>query len=425
MADLLLRSVTLPDGSRADVRIADGRIAALEHAAPAAPAAPVRSGETAAPGEPAEVHDLDGYLLLPAPAEPHAHLDKALTADLVPNPQGDLAGAIEQWMARYPERTVAEITGRARRAALAGVANGATAIRTHVDINDGIGLQAVEALLAVKEELAPLLDLQLVGLVGRPVTGPEGRPNRDLLLAGLDAGVDVVGGCPHLDADPQAATDFCLEVAAERGLPLDLHMDEHLRPAALDLEYLARRVLALGVTGVTGVTASHCCSLGVQDVPTQRRVAEAVAAAGISVVTLPQTNLYLQARDERRSPARGLTAVASLLEAGANVAGGADNLQDPFNTVGRADPLETASLLVMAAHLGAEQAYRAVSGAVRHALGLAPVAVEVGAPAELLAVRAGTVREAIAFAPADRVVTHRGRVVASTTTTTTFPRSWA
>lgn len=405
MPDLLLRSVTLADGSTADVRVSGDAITGVHPAGSTEPQ----------PGD--EAHELDGHLLLPAPGEPHAHLDKALTADLVPNPRGDLAGAIEHWMARYPERSVPEITDRARRAALACLASGSTAIRTHVDINDGIGLQAVAALLAVRAELAPLLDLQIVALVGRPLVEPEGAANRELLLAALDAGVDVVGGCPHLDVDPQATMDHCLALAAARGLPLDLHMDENLRADSLDLEYLARHPLT---ADVPGVTASHCCSLGVQDVATQRRVAEAVAQADVSVVALPQTNLFLQARDERCSPARGLTAIASLREAGVNVAGGADNLQDPFNTVGRADPLETAALLVMAAHLRPEDAYGAVSAAVRQALGLPAVAVAVGSPAELLAVRARTVREAIAFAPADRLVVHRGKVVARSQVTTTI-----
>jgi len=114
------------------------------------------------------------------------------------------------------------------------------------------------------------------------------------------------------------------------------------------------------------------------------------------------------------APPRGLTAIRALLDAGVTVAGGADNLQDPFNTVGRADPLETAALLVMAGHLSAEAAYDAVSDAPRRALGLPPVRVTPGAPAELLAVRAPSVRAAVADAPADRLVFARGRLVART-----------
>ena len=196
-------------------------------------------------------------------------------------------------------------------------------------------------------------------------------------------------------------------------------MDEHLHAEHLDLGDLADLVKRAGYG--RGVTASHCVSLGLQEPSTQRRIADMLAAAAISVVTLPQTNLFLQARGVRTAPPRGLTAVASLLEAGVNVAGGGDNLQDPFNTVGRGDPLETASLLVAAGHLSTDQAYHAVSAAVRLAMGLDSVAITPGSPAELLAIKVGSLREAVASAPADRLVFHRGRLVARTTTTTDYP----
>lgn len=407
---MLLRSARLADGRVVDVRLSGSTIDLVEPAGPP----PSRAG--ANPAE--QVVDLDGYVLLPAPAEPHAHLDKALTADLVPNPAGDLLGAIEAWMAHYPDRTVEEIADRARRAALHNLAHGCTAIRSHVDLNTAIGLRAVDALLQVRAELAPLVDVQLVALVGRPFVGADGAPNRHLLAEAYERGVDVGGGAPHLDVDHAGHVDIALEAAAARGRPLDLHMDEHLDLDSLDLRHLARRITATGFEH--GVTASHCTSLGMHPEHVQAEVAAEVAAAGISVVTLPQTNLFLQARGRRTAPPRGLTAIAALLEAGVNVAAGADNLQDPFNTVGRGDPLETAALLVMAGHLTPEQAYHAVSNAARTAMGLPEVTVAPGSPAELLAVRASSLREAVASAPQDRYVFARGRLVARTRTTTTI-----
>ena len=418
MADVLLRSARLPDGTLADVTLAGGRIATVRAATGRRAATSTTAAEPE--GSSVERYDLDGYLLLPAPAEPHAHLDKALTADLVPNPAGDLGGAIEAWMAAYPDRTVEEIAGRARRAAELGLAAGCTAIRSHVDVNEQLGTRAVEALLRVKAELADLMDLQLVGLVGRPTSGPDGATNRAMLDKAIELGLDVVGGCPHIDPDPAATIDHCLALAGDAGLPLDLHADETLDAASSDLDRLARRVLASGFTG--GTTASHCVALGMVGGDGQQAVAARVAEAAISVVTLPQTNLFLQARGVGTAPPRGLTAVAALLEAGVNVAGGADNLQDPFNTVGRGDPLETAALLVMAAHLDPARAYHLVSNASRRALGLPEVHVRPGDPAELLAVRASTLREAVALAPADRLVFHRGRLVARTATTVEIRR---
>ena len=134
----------------------------------------------------------------------------------------------------------------------------------------------------------------------------------------------------------------------------------------------------------------------------------------MAVVTLPQTNLFLQAHGHVTGMPRGLTALRPLLDAGVTLAAGADNVQDPFNPMGRADPLETAALLVMAGHLLPAEAYAAVSAGARAAMGLEPVSIAAGSPAELLAVRAATLREAIATAHPDRLVYHRGRLVAQT-----------
>ena len=404
---LVLRNA-LVDGAPVDVVIVGERIAEVRPAGAAV--APVTVAGTTI--------DLAGRLLLPAPAEPHAHLDKALTVDRVPNPAGDLHGAIEAWLAHRPTIAGDDYVRRATEAAELGLANGCTAIRTHVDLGPrppaDIGTTGLEALLEVKAALAPVLDLQLVGLIaGVTAPGPAGAEARAVLDDALDLGLDVVGGVPHIEGgfggDPARAVDVLLEVAADRQRPVDLHADENLDPASLDLETLARRVLDTGFPN--GATASHCVALAMKPEAEQRRIAELVAEAGVAVVALPQTNLYLQARGVATAPPRGLTALEPLVAAGATVAGGGDNLRDPFCPVGRADPLETAALLVLAGHRSPDEAYRAVSAGARAAMGLAPVEVAAGAPAELVALRAGSLTEAVAAAPADRLVIHRGRLV--------------
>jgi cytosine deaminase len=393
----LLRSTTLADGSAVDVRLDGGRVSSVG----------LPGVLEALPED--ERHDLTGFVLLPAPAEPHAHLDKAFTADRVRNPAGDLPGAIDAWIEYRAGLSVEDIRERARAAVLRCLGNGTTAIRSHVDVGDGIELRGAEAVLGLKEELAGLVHLEVAALVSRPVTGVEGAENRAFLRAAIELGVDLVGGAPHVDPDPPGALRFCLETAADLGRPVDLHMDETLNPAMLGLEDLTRLV-AEGFP--YPVTASHCVSLGVQPAAVQVRVAEAVAAAGISVVALPQTNLYLQGRGLETSPPRAMTAIRTLLAAGATVAAGGDNVQDVFNLMGRGDPLETAGLLVTAGHLSVEQAYALVSRQARAVLGLPTVDVAAEDPADLLAVAAGSLREAVATAPEDRMVFAGGRLVA-------------
>ena len=170
------------------------------------------------------------------------------------------------------------------------------------------------------------------------------------------------------------------------------------------------------------MAASHCVTLGMQTPDVQAAVASEVAMAGIAVFPLPQTNLFLQGRDNPTATPRGLTAVGALQHAGVLVAAGADNVQDPFNLVGRSDPLETAALMVMAGHQLPEAAYDMVSNNVRRAIGLAEVRIEPGCPADLVAIDAPSVRGAIADAPMSRRVFRQGKLVASADQQTTIHR---
>jgi cytosine deaminase len=360
--------------------------------------------------------ELSDHVLLPALVEPHAHLDKALTADGVVNPTGDLAGAIEAWLRHRESEPGEAIVVRARAAALRYVAHGTTAIRTHADVGAGIGLRAVEAVLAVRRDLAELVDIQVVVGVGLPIEGPAGAENRALARAALDAGADLVGGAPWLSDDPARALDALLDLASANGRGLDLHLDETLDPRVRTLDLLAER--AAGFTHP--ITASHVVSLGAQPPAVRAATIERVARAGIAVVANPITNLYLQGRGAAAPVPRGLTALRELLDAGVLLAGGGDNVRDPFNPVGRADPLETASLLVTAGHLTLDEALAAVTTSARRLLERSGMPTGDPAEPDLVAIRASSVGDAIAGAAPARVAFRRGRVVARTQVETRF-----
>ncbi|MGH2716333.1 MAG: amidohydrolase family protein [Thermoleophilaceae bacterium] len=392
---MLLTNATLIDGSRADVHLEDGRIAEV-----------VPAGGLERP----DALELSGYVLLPAPAEPHAHLDKALTAERVRVQAGDLDSAIQAWHEHRRTLDVEDIARRAEAAARICLARGATAVRTHVDVGEGIELRAAEALIGVRERLRPLVDIQVVAL-SYPLAGAEGADNRELVRRALERGVDVVGGAPHIDADPVGHIRVCLELAAEFGRPVDLHMDEHMRASDVDLVDLAR---AMAGGFPQHVTASHCVSLGLQPPEVQDRVASEVARAGISVVSCPGTNLHLQAREVRTATPRGITALRALLDAGVTVGGGGDNVQDFFHPLGCGDPLQTAALLVIGGQLDIPTAYRLVSEGARAAMGLPAQGVAPGADAELVAVAGGSLQEVLATTTEDRLVFRRGRLVERT-----------
>ena len=416
----ILADALLPDGRRVDVTVLDGVVASVDEAMPADQGTSRRpSGResasdhlASAPAEPFGRHDLGGMLLLGGLAEPHAHLDKALSAEVVVNATGDLVGAITAWHGARGAITAENTMARALRAVEIAVEHGVTAIRSHVDVGADIGARGVEAVGEVRRLCRRVVDLQLVALVGVPLTGPEGAGNRRALAVALEAGAALVGGAPALDPRPAEYVTVCLDAAAEAALPVDLHIDETLDPQARAVVHLARGVLDHGFPHP--VTASHCVSLGMMSEAEQREIAALVAAAGVGVVTLPQTNLFLQGRGLRTAPPRGLTALEALAEAGVRVAGGGDNLQDPFNLMGRGDPFETASLLVTAGHLRPEDALRQVSASARDVMGLPAAEPIPGAVADFVAVAAGSVRQAIAAAPGTRKTFKAGRLVAHT-----------
>ncbi|MET7348836.1 amidohydrolase family protein [Streptomyces mirabilis] len=372
-ATLLLRGARLTDGRTVDVRLGGGRIEAVGTAGSLA---------TPASGSRAAKVDLNGYLLLPAPAEPHAHGDTALTAD------GD--GPLS-----YDTQ---EVQRRATEAALLQLGHGATALRSHVRVGDVQGLDALVAVLQARRALRGLAELTTVAMP-RVLTGVAGADGLAILRDAVKMGASVVGGCPDADPDPTGYVEAVLELASEHGCPVDLHTD------ASDPARLARLAAMSGGLR-SGVTLGPCGGLGRLPSEVASRAADQLAAAGVTVVCLPQGGCGGVDR-------RGTAPVRMLRAAGVRIAAGSGALRDVSNPVGRGDPLEAAYLLASRHGLRPEDAYDAVSTGARAALGLPEVRVEAGFPAELLAVRGNRLAGALSLAYS-RIVVHRGRVVART-----------
>jgi cytosine/creatinine deaminase len=350
-----------------------------------------------------------GWRVLPAACEPHAHLDKALTAPRMdPGAGNDLPAAIAQWRALLPGIDRADIGARALAAVGRYLANGVTVVRSHVDVPlEGDRFRGVDALVALRERLRGAVDLQVCLLAGSVATGGADDGADDGVVAEAVArGVDVIGGCPHLAPDPRHEITRMFDVAQAHDLPVDLHADEQTAVGdLLDLEEMAHQVLARGMR--QRVTASHCVRLGMLDPERLARVLDLTARAGIGIVTLPITNLYLQGRGVPGNP-RGLAPLRAILAAGIPLAAGGDNLRDPFNPAGRADPFETTALLQTAGHLRPAEALHAVTDGARAVLGLPT------APADLVLVPDTDPGDLLAGVPTARIVLTGGRVVADT-----------
>ena len=397
---LVLRGGLLAGGESADVAVdrTSGRISHVGFVA-------AREGDVD--------EDCRGKVILPAGVEAHAHLDKAFLSANTPVP-ADLDAGVAEWFARVGDLSHESFVERATQTIEALVVHGTTTIRTHVDIASLHGLRGVHALIEVRDRIHArgLADIELVGLAA-PLGGLIAEPVRRLLAEAIDAGIDVVGASPDIAGDPVGATTDVVNAAVRSGLPMDVHTDQTVDPALFYLPELIRQVRS---HGLTGVVASHCVSLASQPIDVQRRIADELVEAGIAVLTMPLSSLFLFGWEKLECPPRGVTAINTLRDAGVIVAAGADNVQDPFFPYGRCDPFETAGVLALVAHLTADQAWDMVSGAARQALGRESVSVAVGSRADLVAIEGTNLTNALSMASEERTVLHCGRIVARTST---------
>jgi cytosine deaminase len=350
------------------------------------------------------------------------HLDKVATVREAPNPSGELMDAVAAWLAYAPTVDFDDVVTRATAAIDAYVTNGVTALRTNVNIHATIDPQVLEAILHVRKAVADRCDVQVIAMMMPTLTGGSELTAANRKLAGLacELGVDAIGSAPVTDPDPAAAIEYLAATAADHDLAIDLHIDETLDPNSRTLLEFADAVERHGLGG--RATAGHCVSLGMQPVEEQEKSAARLADVGVSVVALPTTNLWLQGRTAPVATPRGVTAVRRLLDAGVIVGTGADNIEDPFCPLGRADPFDAARLLALTAHLDPFEAWAAASTQARASMGLPAAGPTVGARADIVAIEGRDLPEALARGSARRIVWRAGAVVAETSVNVQRPR---
>lgn len=377
----------------------DGRIASLSPAIP--------------PDAHAKTIDLAGRLVVPGLVDAHQHLDKSRTRRLVANPTATLQGASAGYREFASRATRDEIMARARGTLDICLANGTIAIRSHTNIESDTGLRGVEALIELRDLYRGRATLQVVAHL---TTDAPRRLDaaREWLQQSIAAGVDVIGGVPQYADEPLAFLDLLFDFAERSGLPLDMHIDEHLNDSQLLFDAVIERTRAHGMQG--RVTAGHCCALSAVASAEAKRIIAELAEVGIGVITLPAANLFLQGRDAERLSPRGLTRLPELLAAGVRVAAASDNIQDPFIPIGSGDLLEIARWTIVAGHLGLTDlrtAFAMISSAPAGMIGLGnDWGIRPGARADLLIADAEDVDDLVASGATRRAVLVGGRLVA-------------
>jgi cytosine deaminase len=346
MLDLLIHNATLPDGRiNMSVAVQDGRIVE------------VTQGLSPAAAPAAETLDAGGLLLSPPFVDVHFHMDATLTYGMPRvNASGTLLEGIALWGELKPSLTTDAVIERALTYCDWAVAQGLLAIRSHVDTSDP-RLLAVEALLEVKKQVAPYIDLQLVAFPQDGVLRTKG--GADSLKRALDLGVDVVGGIPHFErtmADGAASVKLLCELAAERGLLVDMHCDESDDPLSRHIESLAYETQRLGLQG--RVTGSHLTSMHSMDNYYVTKLMGLMVEAQVHVASNPNVNITLQGRFDTYPKRRGLTRVPELMAAGLTVAFGQDDMMDPWYSLGSADMLDVANMGLHVAQMTSQAAMR-------------------------------------------------------------------
>ncbi len=401
MHDLLIRNASLPNGRTGiDIAIRDGKIA------------DVAAGIS---GEASKCLDLDGWLVTPPFVNPHFHLDATLSAGRPRvNQSGTLLEGIEIWGELSPTLTVDDIYKRARELCLWSIARGCLAIRSHVDITDN-ALLAVDALLSLREDMAPWIDLQLVAF---PQYGYFRHPNsRENVIGALDRGIDVVGGIPHfertMDEGGESVAALC-RIAADRGLLVDMHCDETDDPNSRHVERLAAEAHRLGLHG--RVAGSHLTSMHSMDNYYASKLLPLILEAGVAAIANPLINIAIQGRQDTYPKRRGLTRVKEMVETGIPVALGHDCVMDPWYNLGSHDMLEVANMAVHVGHMTGvsemEAMFAGVTTVAAEVMHLEGYGLEPGCNADLVVLQARSPIEAIRLRANRLYVFRRGKVVA-------------
>ena len=403
MIDLLVKAATLPDGREGmDIACAGGRIVDV---------APRYRAEAA------EVIEAKGYLVSPPFIDAHFHMDATLSLGMPRlNTSGTLLEGIALWGELKPLLTHEAVVERALRYCDLAVSQGLLAIRSHVDVCDD-RLVCVEALLDVRKKVASYIDLQIVAF---PQDGFYRSANaRTNMLRALDLGVDVVGGIPHGErtmADGAASLKELCEIAADRGLLVDIHCDESDDPWSRHVETLAFETQRLGLQG--RVVGSHLTSMHSMDNYYASKLIGLIAESGMHATPNPLINITLQGRHDTYPKRRGMTRVPELRAAGVNVSFGHDCVMDPWYPLGQGDMLEAASMGLHVGLMTSPEAMRWAFDAVTvnpaRALHLQGYGLEKGCNADFVLLQAKNPVEAIRLKANRLKVVRRGKVIAET-----------
>ena len=378
--DMILRNALVAGlAAPADIGIAGGNIAAI------APQLAATAREI----------DLAGRLVIAPFCETHIHLDKSCILNRCVSEKGTLEEAIGQVAEQKKSFTQEDVYERACRTLSKAVSHGTMHMRTHVEVDPGIGLIGLEGVLAAIDKFKWAIDVEICVFPQEGLTNNPGT--EELMVASMKKGARVVGGAPYTDTDPHGQIDRIFRIARDFDADVDMHLDFGNNAGYVDIDYVCAQTEKFGYGG--RVAVGHVTKLTYMAPARLDALTRQLAATGVAVTVLPSTDLYLMGRDRDHNHTRGVLRVHEMLDRGVNCSLSSNNVLNPFTPFGDCSLVRMANLYANIAHAGLRDFSNCLDMVTSRSAKLLrrdAYGIEIGKPANLVVLDCKTPQEAIA-----------------------------
>jgi cytosine/creatinine deaminase len=399
--EFVVKNARLPGGGDAvaDIVISGGKIAAIEP-----------SVATSGPAI-----DVEGRFVAPGFVETHIHLDKSCILDRCSLARGDLQEAIAEAAKAKAAFTPEDVHARAKRTLEKAILQGTTHMRTHLEVDPGVGLRGLEGVLPLIRDYTWAIDLQICVF---PQEGLINNPGTDqLMVEALRRGCGAVGAAPYTDCDPHGQIDRVFEMAREFDVDIDMHLDFGATADNMTFGHVCRRTEEYKYGGRVAIGhVTQATSLPVADF---EAMAKRLGDAGVALTVLPSTDLYLMGRHHAHdhNATRGVVPAHKLLRHGVNCSLSSNNVLNPFTPFGDCSLIRMANLYANICQVGSkadiQECFNMVTHRPAELMRLTDYGVAVGRAADLVVLDATQPEMAVAEVVPVLYAFKRGRMTMS------------
>ncbi len=383
MLDLIIRNASLwceGETRCTDIGIGDGKIVAIDAA--------LQAG--------ARERDAETCLVVPGLIETHIHLDKTCILDRCRIAEGTVAEAVRETAAAKRNFTTEDVYARAKQTVERCISHGTMRMRTHVELDPGIGMIGYDAIEQLKRDYAWAMDIELCVFPQEGLTNYPGT--EELLIEGLRRGARTLGAAPYFDTDPAAQIDRIFAIAREFDVDIDMHLDLAETLDRMQIEYVCRKTEEYGWGG--RVAVGHVTQLSLLPPERFNAIAMQLANAGVAVTVLPSTDLHLMGRRQDHAIPRGVVPLEPLRAAGVTCSISTNNVLNPFTPYGDGSLIRMANLYANVCHVSRPDHLAGcldmITSDAARLMRLGDYGVKLGAPADLVCIDARSPTEAIA-----------------------------